>query len=136
MQSIVLYGLADEADSITSGTISFSDGTVVKIDGPISPKGSWVYLGEGHYSSSVRFTTAGTSPKLVNLGLSEIQICTSELFSRNALGTFDVTDLSSQTPVNAPIPSGIDVVGKLGNVSQGTTLLEVLKSLGLRRRRR
>ncbi|GAA5954834.1 hypothetical protein JCM3765_007787 [Sporobolomyces pararoseus] len=112
MQSISLYGLGDENDSITSGTLSFSDGTVVKVDGPISPRGSWVYLGEGIYSSSVRFTTAGTSETTKNLGLSEIQI------------------------FNAPIPDGVNVVGKLGNVSQGTTLLEVLKSLGFRRRRR
>lgn len=75
MQSIVLYGLGDENDLITSGTLSLSDGTVVKIDGPISPKGSWVHLGEGIYSSSLRFTTAGTSETTKNLGLSEIQIC-------------------------------------------------------------
>ncbi|GAA5841179.1 hypothetical protein JCM3766R1_001696 [Sporobolomyces carnicolor] len=121
IKSIALFGLSSTAtgnttSTITRGLLSFSDGTIVKVEGPISPKGSWVSLGpEGIYSSSVRFTAVpvASDPTIENLiGLSEIQI------------------------FNGPVPSDANVVGKLGNVSQGTTLTEALKSMGLRFRRR
>lgn len=85
MQSVVLYGLADLNDSITSGALSFSDGTVVKVTGAISPKGSYVDLGPGVTASSVRLTTGDTSATTKNVGLGEIEICASSSLALRVL---------------------------------------------------
>jgi hypothetical protein len=77
MRKIVLYGRVNTLNTVTSGVLSFSDGTVVKVTGSISSAGSAVSLGAGIWASSVRFTTAGTSMTSTSVGLSEIAICES-----------------------------------------------------------
>lgn len=75
MRKIVLYGRVNSLNTVTSGVLSFSDGTIIKVSGSISSTGSIVSLGSGIYASSVRFTTAGTSLTSTSVGLSEIEIC-------------------------------------------------------------
>jgi len=76
MRKIVLYGRPNTFNTVTSGVLSFSDGTIIKVTGSISTSGSTVSLGAGIWASSVRFTTAGTSLSSTSVGLSEIAICT------------------------------------------------------------
>jgi len=77
IRQVVLFGRADTNNLVTSGVLSFSDGTVLMVNDKISPKGSVVSLGEGLWSSTVRFTTLGTSETSKSVGLSEIQACES-----------------------------------------------------------
>ncbi|GAA6029989.1 hypothetical protein JCM8097_009203 [Rhodosporidiobolus ruineniae] len=106
MRDLVLYGRVNTWQSVTSGALNFTDGTVIKVGSIASSGGSHVSLGDGITSSGVRLTVTGVSLTTTRAGLAEVQI-----YNR------------------APPTTGL--VGTLGN-AVGQTLGGVLGLLGLR----
>lgn len=74
MKSVILYGPVNGLNSITAGTLTFSDGSVVPV-GSISSSGTVVSLGDdGKTSYSVRFTATKVSLLTSSVGLAEMRI--------------------------------------------------------------
>lgn len=75
MKTIYLFGAVNTGNSITSGTLHFSDGSTVAVKS-VSPNGTAINLGTGKTSSSVRFTITSAKTAFINpsLGLAEIKI--------------------------------------------------------------
>ncbi|KAI5481074.1 Carbohydrate-Binding Module Family 1 protein, cellulose binding protein [Pseudohyphozyma bogoriensis] len=85
MKSVILYGPVNTVNSITSGTLTFSDGTVVDT-GAISSSGTIISLGTGGiYAQSVLFTVNTMSLLSTAAGLAEIRIYNQATSSQSSL---------------------------------------------------
>ncbi|BGP13217.1 hypothetical protein JCM10213_005013 [Rhodosporidiobolus nylandii] len=104
IRDLIVANRINTWNSVTSGVLNFTDGTVIKVSSP-STSGSHVSLGDGIVTSGVRFTITGVSLTTTAAGLSEIQL------------------------YNRPAPS-YGLVGTLGN-AVGQTVGGVLGLLGL-----
>jgi len=77
LERVVFYDRPNEADRVTSGTLTFSDGSSVDV-GALPDDGTALVVPFPERSTtSLRFTVTGTSSTTLNVGLAELEAWTS-----------------------------------------------------------
>jgi len=74
--TVQLYDRPNLSDGVTSGTLTFSDGSTVTVPSLPNGGGALTVSFTPRNTSSLRFTVTGVSTTTVNIGLAEISAWT------------------------------------------------------------
>ncbi|MCI4659538.1 DUF7402 domain-containing protein [Cryobacterium zhongshanensis] len=122
LNKVVLYDRPNADDQVTSGTLTFSDGSTVAVPALANNGSATTVTFSARATTNVRFTVTAVSGSTYNIGLSEIQVYTAPYTPASTTGP--ITSAATPTQVMpgtlfASVSGGktsafaVDVSGKL-----------------------